>query len=261
MTNPDFDLDRIRREAPLAWLEYHDAIGSTNTRALELAAQGETRLPLLVLAGRQHAGRGRGSHRWWGGDGALTFSLLISGSAAEVPQKNWPLISLTTALAVSQVLEERLPAAIVRIKWPNDVYVNARKLSGILVETSANRPDALVVGVGINVNNSLDEAPPELRGTATSLVDLAQRTFDRTDLLVAVLRGLSGFLPQLSGECWQLADAWRQRCCLQGRTVQLDTGSRTVIGVCQGIDDQGALLLLAEGGVERCFGGVITKVL
>jgi BirA family biotin operon repressor/biotin-[acetyl-CoA-carboxylase] ligase len=257
----NFDLERIRRETQVAWLEYHDAIDSTNTRALELAAQGESRLPLLVLANRQHAGRGRGSNRWWGGDGALTFSLLISTSAAEVPQKNWPLISLTTALAVSQVLEERLPTAMVRIKWPNDVYVNARKLCGILVETSANRSDALVVGVGVNVNNSLDQAPPELRSMATSLVDLARRTFDRTELLIDVLRGLSEFLPLLSGDSWQLADAWRQRCCLHGRTVQLDKGSRTVIGVCQGIDDEGALLLLAEGGVERCFGGVITKVL
>ncbi|MGE0756726.1 MAG: biotin--[acetyl-CoA-carboxylase] ligase [Pirellulaceae bacterium] len=256
-----FDLPRIERDADLAAIEFHARIGSTNTRAVELAQRPDLPSPLLVLADEQFAGRGRGTNQWWAGSGGLTFSLVIRPDAAAFPRRNWPLVSLTTALSVAQVLESRVPHAAVRIKWPNDVYVNGRKICGILVETSGNRAERLILGIGLNVNNSLSSAPIELQSIATALIDVAARPFDRTEILIAVLQRLQQLLRTLAGETWPLADAWRQRCYLQGRTVQLDSSGRLTTGVCQGIDDEGALLLLTDGGVQRCLGGVVSRIL
>lgn len=256
-----FDLDRIRDESGAAALDYHEQLDSTNTRALELAAANDRQLPLLVLTNHQQAGRGRGPNRWWAGYGALTFSLVVNKPIADVAQKNWPLISLGAGLAVAEAIESLVPVGDVRIKWPNDVYLKGRKVCGILVETVPHQPDIVVLGIGINVNNSPADAPPELQAFMTSLVEMTHRALDRTEVLLAVLRCLANRLPLLKCDAWQLAEAWRERCYLQGRTVQLDTGTQRITGVCQGIDDQGALLLYTETGIQRCFGGVVAKII
>ena len=255
-----FDLDRIVRDAGVATVDYHESILSTNTRGLELAACAKQRLPLLILANEQQAGRGRGTNQWWSGSGALTFSLLCDSAAMGIPPQHLPLVSLTIGLAVADAIEQIVHGCDVRLKWPNDVYLSGRKVCGILVETSSQRAGLIVIGVGINVNNSLAEAPRPLGLTATSLIDATGREWDRTELLITLLRCFTKRLESI-GHGGQLADAWRQRCYLQGRTLQLDTGTRRITGVCQGIDDQGALLLFTEEGIQRCFAGVVARII
>jgi BirA family biotin operon repressor/biotin-[acetyl-CoA-carboxylase] ligase len=191
----------------------------------------------------------------------LTFYLLIDGTTFGWPKQNWPLASLTTALAVAEAVESFVPRCDARIKWPNDIYVQGRKLSGILIETAGRRPSVLVIGIGINVNNSLESAPAAIRDKATSLRDLTSRTFDRTEVLISVLRRLADRLPTVAADDGNVAEAMRARCFLQGRTVQLNTGTEQITGICQGIDERGALLLLTEAGLERCFGGAVTRIL
>src|SRR5262245_48689583 len=101
--NASFDFDRIRRETLVRQVEFHQEIGSTNTRALELVAA-EHLIPLLVLADRQTAGRGRGKNRWWSGEGALTFSLVIDAAAAGISANRWPNVSLAAGLAVAETV-------------------------------------------------------------------------------------------------------------------------------------------------------------
>lgn len=255
-----FDLERLLAETFVASIDYHDELGSTNTRALELAADQDRLRPLLVITDRQHAGRGRGHNQWWAGPGALTFSLLVDSETIEVPQKNWPLVSLATGLAVAEAVA-RFVTADLRVKWPNDVYLNGRKVCGILAEASSHPEGVMVIGIGLNVNNSAQHAPTELRPFIASLVDTCQRPLDRTDVLIALLQRLSERLVTLRDDPNQLADAWQERCYLTGRTVQLDMGTQRVTGVVQGIDPEGALCLFTEGGLHRCFSGIVSKII
>jgi BirA family biotin operon repressor/biotin-[acetyl-CoA-carboxylase] ligase len=246
-----------------------------------------------VLTEQQTAGRGRGSKRWWSRPGALTFSLVLEAARLRLNPDHWPRVSLTAALAVCQVLEQFVPHIPCGIRWPNDVHCAGRKICGVLPEllTPAVRlrtggvslpvptpagsrrpfasapqrvetplPSRLVLGIGVNVNNSLLEAPPDVSGVEVSLFDLTDQSYDLSDFLVHLLRQLAIGLDALAGGDPQLADAVSQRCLLQGRVVELQAGPRDVRGLCQGIDNHGALTIRTARGNEHFFGGVVSAV-
>lgn len=255
-----FDLDRLRASGLVRQVEHHAEIGSTNDRALELATAADVELPLLVLADRQTAGRGRGANRWWAADGALTFSLAIESSAASIPAHRWPQLSLTTGLAICQALEELTQSNDAQVKWPNDVYLLGRKACGILIETPPVR-DRLVIGVGLNVNNSFAAAPAELQRNAISLVDYDGRSRDLTTVLLALLERIDACWRRLAEQGFGvLLEQWRTRSYLTGRTVRLSSGPQTTVGRCVGIDEDGALLLQTESELRRCHAGTILSV-
>ena len=245
---------RIRNETFVTDVEFHRELPSTNDRAIELIARGRLNAPFLILAERQTAGRGRGGNRWWSGPGALTFSLVLDAGALLLPAARRPQISLTAGLAVCQALDEALPSHKCRLKWPNDVYLDGRKVCGILVDVPPRKPDCLIVGIGINVNNSFDQVPAELRPLATSLADISGATLDPLDVLIRVLLQIERSLEMLVDDHKTLWSAWRSRCILQGRTIHLQSGPRLTIGVCRGIDSDGALLVETDSGMERAGG-------
>lgn len=241
-------------------VEFHSEIGSTNDRALDLAAaEVGSATPLLIWALQQTAGRGRGANRWWAAEGALTFSLLLDTRELNIPQDRWPQVSLTTGLAVCAALQGLVPHAAVSLKWPNDVFVDGLKICGILVEIPPRQSGRLVVGIGINVNNSRTQAPPEIAAKATALCDAACRSWELTDVLIPVLQELNEHLRLLSDSDPRLADRWDELCFLKGKLVEHTVGDRVTLGVCQGVDRQGALLLQSETGASRVLGGVITR--
>ena len=254
------DIERVLSATNLRHVEHREEVGSTNDLASELASLGETPCPFLVVADRQTGGRGRGSNAWWAAAGSLTFSLVIDAAARQLPRSQWPKLSLTVGLAVCQTLETLVPEFGVHLKWPNDVYLGGRKVCGVLVETLSVRPAAVIIGVGVNVNNSLDQAPAELQSTATSLAGQAGRAFDRSKVLIRFLQEFDELAARIDEGSDTLTEAFRQRCMLEGRTVTIDIGNRQVSGVCHGIDEDGALLVQSEGGVERCFGGVVSRI-
>jgi BirA family biotin operon repressor/biotin-[acetyl-CoA-carboxylase] ligase len=214
-------------------------------------------MPLLVLAERQTAGRGRGTHRWWSTPGSLTFSLLLDLCRQQVPADRQPLLSILAGLAVCEAIELLLPNLAAGLKWPNDVFLAERKVSGVLIEAPARPAGRLVVGVGLNVNNSFAAAPEELQHTVTALCDVAQREFDRAEVLICVLQRFADLLEMAQRDPAELPSRWRTRSLLSGRPVLVEAGSRAIRGVCRGIDDQGALLLETASGIERCLSGTV----
>lgn len=259
MSPPLFDLERVRRETFLRRIEYHQELASTNDLALELARQDAGPLPLLVLAARQTAGRGRGSHRWWSAAGALTFSLLVDIDPQRLAPACRPLLSLTTALAIGEAVELLVPGADVGLKWPNDVLLQSRKVSGVLLESPSRPTGRMVVGIGLNVNNSFAAAPPELQQQTLALKDATQRDFDLTDVLLLVLQRWADLFERLITGRLNLRAGWAPHCVLTGRAVQLQAGRQTVSGVCRGIDDSGALLIETAHGLERCHSGTVCR--
>lgn len=251
------DLERIRQAAGIVSLEYHPHLPSTNTHALAWADSEDLELPALVLADLQTAGRGRGDHRWWAAPGALTFSLIVPGLAGG-DGTLWPRIALTAGLAVGHALQQLQPGLPVGLKWPNDVYVTGRKICGILVEVPPRRPDRLVVGIGLNVNNSLQHAPPGVAQSAISLRDLAGYAFPLPTVLIRTLCQFLGHYEALKQGDLALASQWQEWCMLTGRQVRVETGRRTMEGTCAGIAESGALLLDTRRGHEQCVSGSVT---
>lgn len=251
-----FDLARVSAAGLVAHVDYHESLGSTSDRALELAAAGELPLPLLVLTERQTGGRGRGTNRWWSAEGALTFSLVLEAPPDSLPPTRWPLVALVAGLAVAEALQPLCPAGHFALKWPNDVYLSGGKICGILSESVPGTKDRLVVGIGINVNNSV--RVHELAGTARALIDLDGRPRDLTDVLLAILDRLDLRLRDLmEGEFEPLASEYRRRCLLTDKTLTIQSGEEQIVGRCRGIANDGALLVHTPGGVRRIVSGSI----
>jgi len=212
---------------------HHRETDSTNERARELAAGGAPH-GTLVTADEQSAGRGRQGRVWTASAGdALLMSLVLRSLD--------PLLPFRAAVAVAESIP--LPA---QIKWPNDVWLEGRKVSGILVE---GRPQEgwAVLGIGLNV--STRSFPDELSATATSLA-LAGVSLSREDVLEALLKSLDRLL--VAPEAEVLA-AWRDRDALRGTSVAWNGGR----GTAAGITDAGALRVETDSGVVELDAGEV----
>jgi BirA family transcriptional regulator, biotin operon repressor / biotin---[acetyl-CoA-carboxylase] ligase len=197
---------------------------STNSRARELAVHGAPH-GTLVTAAEQTAGRGRQGRTWSAPAG---LGLLCSLVIRDPP----PLLSLAAGVAVAEVVGDGAG-----LKWPNDVIVDGRKVSGILVESRPQERWA-VVGVGINVALAPDDFPPELREVAGTL----GLGFEAVEPL---LERLLGALERwLAAPPSVVLEAYRARDRLRGHAVEWEAGH----GIATGIDDDGRLLVETVDG-------------
>jgi BirA family biotin operon repressor/biotin-[acetyl-CoA-carboxylase] ligase len=254
------DSNKIRTSSFVRHVEFHEKLESTNNRAAELACDENVALPALVVARQQTAGRGRGQNKWWSAEGALTFSLLLEPAALGIPTVHWPQLSLSTAVAVCDALQSEVPTATCSIKWPNDVFIDGSKVCGILIESPGGgtpAKDRLIVGIGINVNNSWRTAPRDVERQATSLCNLTGAQHELQTILVRVLKALRERLDQLAAGDQQLPEAWQRLCWLTEKSVDVDAGDRRISGVCAGIDHDGALLVEDMNGMHRVHSGSV----
>ena len=203
---------------------HHRLTDSTNERAKELAEAGALH-GTLVTADEQSAGRGRQGREW---TAPPRSAVLMSVVLRELDER----LPLTAAVAVADALE-----AEAAIKWPNDVWIDGRKVAGILVE---GRPQDgwAVLGIGLNVTTR--EFPPELADQATSL-RLAGVETDVETVLAGLLRALDDWLHAPPA---RVLAAWRERDALKGERVRWAGGE----GVADGIDDSGALVVETSTG-------------
>lgn len=251
----EIDVAAIIRRSFVREVEVFDELPSTQDRARERAADISATIPLLVVAGRQTAGRGRGDHRWWSGEGNLAFSLVVPSPFIERQQT--PLASLGSALAVVEALRPRLGETSIGLHWPNDVFAAGRKLAGVLVHATAQ--GRLVIGIGINIAAALADAPAEVRARATSVADLASGTHDRWDVLVDVLQRLDDELTTLAGAPQRIAERADAACLQHGQEIVVDTGGDVVAGRCAGIASDGGLILDSAGGRRVVHSGTLRQ--
>ncbi len=256
MTGETPDIDRVVSETFVARAEYHPTLDSTNDRASRCAAEMPGELPLLIVAGRQTAGRGRGANRWWTGPDSLAMSLLLGPGplTANRPSRS-PLAALAAAVAVVETVEPLLPSHSVGLHWPNDVMAAGRKLAGILVEVLADGRQ--IVGIGMNTNNSLAEAPAELKETAVTLRELTGRRHDPTALLVDLLRHLQTVLERSAAAPERIAARADALCLQRDEVLTLQLHDRPIRGRCLGIAPDGALLLDTPQGRQAFYTGVL----
>jgi len=249
------DVPRLLAGAPIAHVEHFVSIGSTHDVAHELARAAGTSLPCLVVAETQTAGRGRGQHRWWTGSGSLAFSLVFDPSDWSIEGELPPLRSLAVGVAIVETVAPLVPQSRVGLHWPNDVFADGRKIAGVLVDVLAGGRH--VVGIGLNVNNSLAGAPSEVSARATSLCELAGGTFDRTAVLCDLLWKLRQAMQAAAADPDAFGSQFQDLCLQVGHPLTIEAAGRRTAGTCVGIAPNGSLLIETPTGIEAIYSGVL----
>ena len=224
---------------PLGYARLHfETIDSTNAEARRRAAAGQ-REPVWISADTQTAGRGRRGRTWVSPKGNIAATLLIAPGR---PLAACAQLSFVAALAASDALARMAPSAEFKVKWPNDVLANGRKIAGILLESASagSAPEWLAIGIGIN----LATHPPDTEFPATSLAALGQcppaAGTALSELAAAFAKwydiwAAQGFAP--------IRDAWLARAAFLGRRIRARLEREEAHGVFEGIDETGALIL------------------
>ena len=243
----------------LQQVEWHEQLGSTQDRARELVEGGSMPMPFLIGADLQTGGRGRGKHRWWTGQGALAMSLVIDPTefAAQPEAPLPPQLALAVGVAVCHTVRGLIANETVGLHWPNDVYVGQRKLAGILTE--ALSPRRVIIGIGLNSNNTLDDAPVELRATAVTLRDLLGSPVDATALLASLLNELHAALRLLYEAPAELGREFAALTLQRGQMLLLRQGDQHHAGRCLGIAADGGLQLETENGLRIFYSGTLSS--
>jgi BirA family transcriptional regulator, biotin operon repressor / biotin---[acetyl-CoA-carboxylase] ligase len=249
---PDTDPTAAPEAFPIIWL---DEVDSTNAEARRRAEAGE-RGPVWISARRQSAGRGRQGRAWETGQGNLAATLLtsIDRSAAEAAQ-----LSFVTGLAVVDTVGAIVDPALVTLKWPNDVLLAGAKLAGILIESG--RGDGvglwLAIGVGVNLASAPDVAAYPATALAAHLGPGAVPPRPERILEALSAAMSSRMRAWLASGFGPVRGDWLSHGFGLGETCAARLGDgRTLQGVAEGLDEDGALLLrLASGEVRRITAG------
>jgi BirA family transcriptional regulator, biotin operon repressor / biotin---[acetyl-CoA-carboxylase] ligase len=233
---------------------------STNELAVQAALDGAPE-GHLVLADRQTAGRGRLRRPWIAPPGTSLLLSLVLRPVVLVEQR--PLLPLLTGLALAEALAPSVPGAQVALKWPNDVLVDGRKVAGILVESAG--AEAVVVGVGVNVDWRAVSLPPEVQGElagATSLADVAGRPLDRWRVLAAVVGVLGNRYRGWQEQPTAFLAGYRQRCATLDQHVRVTTvgDAPAVEGTAVAVAADGRLVVRTDAGEVAVAGGDVHHV-
>ena len=231
------------------WIEYYEELPSTNQRARELAATSPPE-GLLVLAEKQTAGRGRLGRSWFSPAGAgIWMTLLLKPPV--FPPGELPKVTLLAAAAVARAISAEAELTPL-VKWPNDLYLDNRKIAGVLAETAgkAGSPwEYLLLGIGINVNQVSTDFPGDLRQKAGSLRLSLGAPVDRGVLLRRCLAVLEEEYVYACEKGFVRALAYcRQYSFILGRHVEVRDGDRRYRGKAVAIRDDGRLELLVDEG-------------
>ena len=227
-------------------VERHDRLDSTNDRARDVAREG--RRDIVVVADEQTAGRGRRDRSWIGPPGGLYCSVVVEPTFSPA---EYPLATLAAGVAVARAVERTGVTA--RVKWPNDVLVDDRKLAGVLPERVR---DALVVGVGVNVAVDARTLPEGAVGLADALAERGQ-SLDEVDGDArhrVAGDALSAFADLLASPADVLA-AWRSMADTLGRRVRVETPRGSVVGEAVDVVAPGALVVRTDDGDVRVDAG------
>ncbi len=241
------ELWRTRWELP--YLEIHARLGSTNDRARALL-RGGCEPHSTVIAEEQTAGRGRAGRTWHSPPGAgLWLSTTFPGRGDE------PGLTLLVGIAVARAIEEVAPGLRVEIEWPNDVVIDGGKVAGILCERlGAEGAGGVVVGIGVNVSQRVEDFGPAIRQRATSLELATGSAVSRSSLAGAVLHELRRVPRREAGLPVEAWEALRERDALRGRLVE---GSGGLRGLARGIALDGSLEVEVEGSVVSVRAGSV----
>jgi BirA family transcriptional regulator, biotin operon repressor / biotin---[acetyl-CoA-carboxylase] ligase len=229
---------------------------STNARARELADQGAPE-GTLVVAESQTQGRGRQGRAWFSPSGAGIYASLIVRPS--MPSNEATRITFLTAVAAAETLLH-LTRLDVKIKWPNDILANGKKVAGILTEISTEKGvvDYAVVGLGMNVNTP--GFPDDIRMRATSVLIETGERFSRPEILREYLTREEAYFRRLRTSGFgPILERWKELADTIGRQIRVEMMDKTYVGCVENIDPEGILILKdRKGASHRILSGDVT---
>ncbi|MGQ9778925.1 MAG: biotin--[acetyl-CoA-carboxylase] ligase [Bacillota bacterium] len=236
---------------------YLPSTGSTNDEAKRLAAAGWPE-GTLVAAEEQTAGRGRLGRSWHSPPGGLWFSLILRPG---LPLSELGPLAILAAVAMRRAILEETGLGVL-VKWPNDLVIEKKKLAGILAEAGGElgRVEAVILGIGLNANQTEEDFPPAIRPFATSLRVILGREVRRVPLLRSFLAHFERLYFQEVKE--RSRDYLREAAAYSatlGRRVRVTTGGMAVEGTALRLDPDGALVLSTAEGERRVLTGEVEE--
>ena len=219
-------------------VHYFRSLESTNLFAKELIKKNAEE-GTIVVADIQTKGRGRKDRSWFSPEGGLWFSVILYPN---IPTQYAMLLTMATSISIVQAIKELTGLSAV-IKWPNDLLLEGKKICGILTELDAelDRINYSVVGVGINVNNVLED---ELCNKANSIFNIYNSKISRVDLLRLIIKYLDvNYAKLISNDYNYIRELWFENTDIIGRNVRLKLEKYEIEGIVIDIDDTGALIL------------------
>ncbi len=232
-------------------VRYADEMDSTNIQATQWLLEGAPNRA-TVIAESQTSGKGRLGRQWITPHGQIAVSTIVQGEA-EMSSR----LPLLVSLAVYDLLAQ-LGIQGVGVKWPNDVLVDGKKISGILCEAvwSGDQFLGTVIGIGINVKAEFEGTP--LADTAVALSSLVNHPIDRVACLAVLLYRLDEWLEKIHTDEWLAT--YRARLMLLNRPITLKQQNGFLHGIALDVAQDGALLVQDEGGqLHTCYAGDVTS--
>ena len=251
MTTEDI-LSGLRNRTIGQQIQIYDRVSSTNDLALQCGIDGAQE-GALILAESQTQGRGRHGRRWLAPPGSSILASVILRHRLRADQVGLP--NLIGAVAIATAINE-LTDLSTQIKWPNDVLIRGKKVSGVLTELEydRHRQPFFVMGFGVNVNTTWTDLPEGLRASVTSLQMESNREISRVTLLQAILHRLEeNYLCLKHGETASIIATANRLLHLSDDWVQIQTADSVFRGQAEAIDQDGGLLLRDMNGKRRKF--------
>ena len=227
---------------------YYDEIDSTNLKAKEMAP--ECADGTIIITEQQFRGKGRMGKQWYSPKGGIWFSVILK---PDIPPDHIYRLTLMAGISVVEALEDIGIKA--RIKWPNDVTINEKKICGILTEVEAQMDcvNFVIIGIGIDANIEMDMLPPIMRVSTTSLKEETGKDIDRVLLVQSLLERLEkDYNTYLNGNFDSILNRWKEYSSTLNRRVKIVTRFKSIEGEAVGIDHDGALVIeMDDGTLER----------
>ncbi len=231
-------------------LYYQKQVSSTNHLALE-AVQNGAEHGTVFIADDQTEGYGRRGRTWISDAGLnLTFSIIIDKPCED---QNIGLLPLATCLGVADAIEAAVCPHALQFKWPNDILLNDQKISGILLQVMSPPTDQIILGIGVNVNQT--DFPKDLESLATSILLSTGQQMDRASLMASVLLHLEKTLDLLRHSPWMIRQLYTEKLVWIGQNCTIDGMNHPVEGILTGIDDSGALTIHTTSGPQIIYAG------
>jgi BirA family biotin operon repressor/biotin-[acetyl-CoA-carboxylase] ligase len=229
-----------------------DKIESTNLKAKKLIKDGTARGNFLVISRIQSGGKGRNRNLWFSPDGGIWMTAALYGL---VVSSNFTIF---TGICIHKAITELFPEikSNLKIKWPNDIFLNNKKLCGIL---SSNLQAEKYHLLGIGLNSNVCEIPLELNDIAISLRKELDHNIDNKVLVTKIFNNFASNLPDFIEGKLDMK-YYNEHSLLKGRTIELDTDFDKFSGIAKGINKSGALLIeLKPGMIQPFYAGTVVS--
>lgn len=258
-TLPDIPVEEIKEQlgAGSLWntIQCFPELSSTNEYVKELAKKNYPE-GVVIIAESQSKGKGRKQRMWNSAKGGLYFSALFR---PPLPPQKAMVAAMATSIAITEAIHE-ITGINARIKWPNDLLYQGKKICGVLTELSAEMDQItyMIIGIGINVNNIL---PDELSSIATTLQTIKHEKVSLADLITSSLSNLDIWYGHVKKHHHTfIYDTWLKYTDTIGKTVQIKDGVTKITGLAKGLNENGGLILETEKGTKHIVSGDMSYI-